>query len=120
MRTYWNINHTLRTEETWQPNCWTQVTCPTNDDISFLVDELKVPEYFIEDVRDKDERSRYEYDEGWVLIILRIPYVREVRSHTPHTTIPLGIIINKEVCVTVCNLQHIFPTFSVSIIPFFN
>ena len=105
MRTYWNINHTLRTEETWQPNCWTQVTCPTNDDISFLVDELKVPEYFIEDVRDKDERSRYEYDEGWVLIILRIPYVREVRSHTPHTTIPLGIIINKEVCVTVCNYE---------------
>lgn len=105
MRTYWNINHTLRTEETWQPNCWTQVTCPTNDDISFLVDELKVPEYFIEDVRDKYERSRYEYDEGWVLIILRIPYVREVRSHTPHTTIPLGIIINKEVCVTVCNYE---------------
>ena len=105
MRTYWNINHTLRTEETWQPNCWTQVTCPTNDDISFLVDELKVPEYFIEDVRDKDERSRYEYDEGWVLIILRRPYVREVRSHTPHTTIPLGIIINKEVCVTVCNYE---------------
>ena len=105
MRTYWNINHTLRTEETWQPNCWTQVTCPTNDDISFLVDELKVPEYFIEDVRDKDERSRYEYDEGWVLIILRIPYVREVRSHTPHTTIPLGIIINEEVCVTVCNYE---------------
>ena len=105
MRTYWNINHTLRTEETWQPNCWTQVTCPTNYDISFLVDELKVPEYFIEDVRDKDERSRYEYDEGWVLIILRIPYVREVRSHTPHTTIPLGIIINKEVCVTVCNYE---------------
>ena len=105
MRTYWNINHTLRTEETWQPNCWTQVTCPTNDDISFLVDELKVPEYFIEDVRDKDERSRYEYEEGWVLIILRIPYVREVRSHTPHTTIPLGIIINKEVCVTVCNYE---------------
>lgn len=105
MRTYWNINNTLRTEETWQPNCWTQVTCPNNEDISFLVDELKVPEYFIEDIRDKDERSRYEYDEGWVLVILRIPYVREVRSHTPHTTIPLGIIINKDICVTVCNYE---------------
>lgn len=105
MRTYWNINHSLRTEETWQPNCWTQVTCPTNEDIAFLTNELKIPEYFIEDIRDKDERSRYEYDEGWVLIILRIPYVREVRSHTPHTTIPLGIIINKDICVTVCNYE---------------
>jgi magnesium transporter len=31
--------------------------------------------------------------------------VKEVRSRTPHTTIPLGIILNKEVCVTVCNFE---------------
>lgn len=91
--------------EKWQPACWTQVTCPNEEDISFMIDELKIPEYFIEDIRDKDERSRYEYEDGWILIILRIPYVREVRSHTPHTTIPLGIIINKDVCVTICNFE---------------
>lgn len=105
MRTYWNYNNGLRTVDTWQPACWTQVTCPNEEDISFMIDELKIPEYFIEDIRDKDERSRYEYEDGWILIILRIPYVREVRSHTPHTTIPLGIIINKDVCVTICNYE---------------
>ena len=80
-----------------------QVTCPTPDDEEFLVNELNVPSYFLDDIRDKDERSRFEYDEGWQLIILRIPYVKEVRSRTPHTTIPLGIILKKGVCVTVCN-----------------
>ncbi len=105
MRTYWNINGGLRTVDNWQPSCWTQVTCPNDDDIAFMTGELGIPEYFIEDIRDKDERPRYEYEDGWVLIILRIPYVREVRSHTPHTTIPLGIIINKEVCVTICNFE---------------
>lgn len=105
MRTYWNINGGLHTMDEWQPACWTQVTCPDDSDISFLIDQLKIPEYFIEDIRDKDERPRYEYEDGWVLIILRIPYVREVRTHTPHTTIPLGIIINKDVCVTVCNFE---------------
>lgn len=105
MRTYWNINKGLRTMESWQPACWTQVTCPDDDDISFLIDKLKIPEYFIEDIRDKDERPRYEYEDGWVLIILRIPYVREVRSHTPHTTIPLGIMLNKDICVTICNFE---------------
>jgi magnesium transporter len=82
MRTYWNINNGLRTIDTWQSACWTQVTCPNDEDISFMIDKLNIPEYFIEDIRDKDERSRYEYEDGWVLIILRIPYVREVRSHT--------------------------------------
>lgn len=105
MRTYWNIDHTLRTLENWQPNCWVQVTCPTPDDEKFLFNELHIPDYFLDDIRDKDERSRYDYDEGWSLIILRIPYVKEVRSRTPHTTVPLGIILNKGVCVTVCNYE---------------
>lgn len=103
MRTYWNYNKALRTLEEWLPDCWVQVTCPTPDDEEFLVNELNVPSYFLDDIRDKDERSRFEYDEGWQLIILRIPYVKEVRSRTPHTTIPLGIILKKGVCITVCN-----------------
>ncbi len=105
MRTYWNYDHALRTLDEWQPNCWVQVTCPTPDDEKFLCDTLKVPDYFLDDIRDKDERSRYDYDDGWALIILRIPYVKEVRSRTPHTTIPLGIILNKGVCITVCNYE---------------
>ena len=105
MRTYWNYDHALRTLDEWQPNCWVQVTCPTPDDEKFLCETLKVPDYFLDDVRDKDERSRYDYDDGWALIILRIPYVKEVRSRTPHTTIPLGIILNKGVCITVCNYE---------------
>jgi len=70
-----------------------------------LNNTLKIPDYFLDDIRDKDERSRYDYDDGWSLIILRIPYVREGHSRTPHTTVPLGIILNKGVCVTVCNYE---------------
>ena len=105
MRTFWNYDRTLRTLQEWEPNCWAQVTCPNEDDEKFLMEELKVPDYFLDDIRDKDERSRYEFDDGWVLIILRIPYVKEVRSRTPHTTVPLGIILNKDICVTVCNYE---------------
>ena len=105
MRTFWNYNRTLRTLHEWVPNCWAQVTCPNEDDEKFLMEELKVPDYFLDDIRDKDERSRYEFDDGWVLIILRIPYVKEIRSRTPHTTVPLGIILNKDICVTVCNYE---------------
>jgi len=105
MRTFWNIHRGLHTQEKWTPNCWVQITCPTPEDEEFLFNELEIPTYFLDDIRDKDERARYEYDEGWTLIILRIPYVKEVRSRTPHTTIPLGIILNKNVCVTVCNYE---------------
>ena len=54
------------------------------------------------DISDTDERARYEYDDGWTLIILRIPYVKEIRSRTPYTTVPLGIIHKRDVTITVC------------------
>lgn len=105
MRTYWNTNHGLRTIKQWEPNCWVQVTCPTHEDTDFLEKELKIPDYFISDIADTDERARYDIDEGWILIILRIPYVKEVKSRTPFTTIPLGIIMKGDVCITVCNFE---------------
>jgi hypothetical protein len=102
MRTYWNINDILRPIEEWQPNCWIQVTCPTEEDQQELVEHFKVPDYFFQDISDTDERARYEYDDGWMLIILRIPYVKEIRSRTPYTTVPLGIIHKRDVTITVC------------------
>ena len=103
MRTYWNTTNGLRTIDTWEPNCWVQVTCPTQEDVNFLENELKIPDYYISDIADTDERARYDIDEGWILIILRIPYVKETRSRTPYTTIPLGIIMKGDVLITVCN-----------------
>ena len=102
MRTYWNTNDILRPIEEWQSNCWIQVTCPTEEDQQELVEHFKVPDYFFQDISDTDERARYEYDDGWMLIILRIPYVKEIRSRTPYTTVPLGIIHKRDVTITVC------------------
>ena len=105
MLTYWNYNRGLRTQHEWSPNCWIQATCPTPEDEEYLTQTLKVPDYFLDDIRDKDERARYDYDEGWMLIILRIPYQKEEQSRTPHTTIPMGLILNKDICLTVCHFE---------------
>ena len=102
MRTFWNINSTLKIIDEWQPNCWVQVTCPTEDDQQMLEERFNIPDYFLSDISDADERARYEYDDGWMLIILRIPYVKEIRSRTPYTTVPLGIIHKRDITITVC------------------
>ena len=102
MKTYWNIDKTLSPLNEWQPNCWIQVTCPTDEDQRLLEEEFKIPDYFLSDISDTDERARYEYDDGWMLIILRIPYVKEIRRRTPYTTVPLGIIHKRDVTITVC------------------
>ena len=102
MKTFWNYTGGLTTINEWQPNCWIQVTCPTEEDQLYLENEFKIPDYFMPDISDTDERARYEYDDGWMLIILRIPYVKEIRSRTPYTTVPLGIIHKRDVTIPVC------------------
>ena len=102
MKTYWNTTGKLSHLQEWEPNCWIQVTCPTEDDQRELEERFEIPDYFINDISDTDERARYEYDDGWMLIILRIPYVKEIRSRTPYTTVPLGIIHKRDVTITVC------------------
>ena len=105
MKTYWNFNGNLNAISEWQPNCWIQVTCATEQDQQELQERFQIPDYFLSDIADTDERARYEYDDGWMLIILRIPYVKEVRSRTPYTTVPLGIIHKRDVTITVCNFE---------------
>ena len=102
MKTFWNTQGGLSQINEWQPNCWIQVTCPTEEDQQLLEEKFQIPDYFLSDISDTDERARYEYDDGWMLIILRIPYVKEVRSRTPYTTVPLGIIHKRDVTITVC------------------
>ena len=102
MRTFWNTKAGLHKIEEWESNCWMQITCPSEEDKKMLEERFEIPDYFLSDISDTDERARYEYDDGWMLIILRIPYVKEVRSRTPYTTVPLGIIHKRDVTITVC------------------
>ena len=105
MRSFWNTKKGVTPIDKWQPGCWVQITCPVEDDVRFLVDELHMPDYFITDVADADERARYDMDEGWLMIILRIPHLKSVSSRTPYTTIPLGVVLKGDVIITICDQE---------------
>lgn len=85
----------------WQPDSWIQIECPDTEDIRYLLEELKVPESFLSDIEDTDERPRIDNEGNWLLTILRIP-VQNGESDVPFTTVPIGIITNNEIIVTVC------------------
>lgn len=102
MRTFWNFNGGIKHLDAWEPNCWVQVTCPVDEDREFLEKELGMPDYFMDDVSDTDERARYDQDEGWLMIILRVPHLKSVSSRSPYTTIPLGIVLKGDKIITIC------------------
>lgn len=101
MRKYLYSENGFVEKPVWAPNCWVNVECPDNNDFQFLTRELNVPESFLEDIADADERPRTETEGNWLLTILRIP-MQSSDPQIPFITVPIGIITNNDIIVSVC------------------
>ena len=102
MRTYLYCEAGFVEKPQWLPNCWVNVVCPNNDDFEFLTKTLNVPESFLNDIADTDERPRTDTEGNWLLTILRIPMQNKQNESLPFGTVPIGIITNNEIIVSVC------------------
>ncbi|MDR1004854.1 MAG: magnesium transporter CorA family protein [Prevotellaceae bacterium] len=101
MRKYLYPKEAFAEKPEWMPHCWVNVETPDEDDMRFMLDTLHLPEEFIHDIADTDERPRTEHEGEWLLTILRIP-IRNPQGSVPFVTIPIGIINNADMVVTVC------------------
>jgi len=81
---------------------WIHLENPTPEESKALIERFDLPEDFISDLQDADENSRMEYDEGAVLVIMRIPlYYRHRSANLSFTTAPLGVIAVQDKIITV-------------------
>lgn len=97
---YWKQAKKLEEIQSYEKGCWVDVVAPTREEVDFLVNEFRVPEDFISDILDVDERSRTELEGRWLLIIMRIP-VYLAKHSVPFYTIPMGVLISPNVTITI-------------------
>ncbi|MFB9108083.1 magnesium transporter CorA family protein [Flavobacterium gyeonganense] len=100
MKAFYTNNNGVVEISKWTPNCWINVESPTEAEKKYLLKELQIPEAFYNDIEDIDERPRIEIEDGWTLIIMRVP-VKSGDIKLPFQTIPLGVIFKDEICVTI-------------------
>ena len=106
MITYWQmIPNGLLPLNTFEKGCIVNVTDPTPSEIGILNTTLKVPDDFLADILDVDERSRMEVEDDVLLMIYRIPY-QNLSNGFPFTTIPLGLVLDKDSLVIICHRNN--------------
>jgi len=106
MRTFLYCEKGFVEKPQWQPNSWINIECPDTSDLAFLTQELKVPESFLNDIADTDERPRIETEGNWLLTLFRVPVPNnEIDTDTPYNTVPIGVLTNNEIIITVCYYQ---------------
>lgn len=91
----------LETLENATNGCWIKATDPNPEEI----EKLKIwgidPELITYSL-DQDEMARVERDEGYTLVLLRIPHFQGETHDIPFSTIPMGIIIKDNLIATIC------------------
>ncbi|MCL2290142.1 MAG: magnesium transporter CorA family protein [Bacteroidetes bacterium] len=90
--------------EKYSSKAWVCVMTPTPEEQIFLTEEFGVPEPFLKDIEDNEERPRVEYEDGWRMIIIRVPF-KSLEQENLYTTVPLGILTSGEKFITVCHSE---------------
>ena len=106
MVTLWkkNGNGIVRTA-ILEAGCWINVTDPSELEMETLEREYGVTRDAINDILDLDERSRYEREDEYELLIVRIPE-EAPEDEVPYVTIPVGIILTESHIITVCRRDN--------------
>jgi len=95
----------LRTFERLVDDAWVNVIDPTPEEIARL-EEWQIPSEMITYPLDQDEMARTERDNGFTLILFRVPHFQGTGEDIPFTTVPLGIILAEKFIVTICKIAH--------------
>ncbi len=103
---YLELNEGFSEIVEWTPGCWVNVEEPNAEELQLLTDKFGLPEDFLNDVSDVDERPRVERNNGWICTILRIPVV-SVENDVPYTTMPIGVMVNGDYVISVCYSRNI-------------
>ena len=85
--------------EDMEKGCWIDVVAPTAEELDVIEETTHITRDFLTAALDREEKARTEIDEDQLLVVIDIPFFR---SNKDYDTMPLGIIVTKDVIVTVC------------------
>lgn len=100
-------NGGLKETSEFSPSCWINLAEPTTAELEQVLSFSKVPRDFLTDPLDREERPRFENEDGVSLIIVHVPYpVRgdeDDETVLPYETIPLGVVLFGRSVITICS-----------------
>jgi len=91
--------------EDFAKGSWIQLVNPTKDEADRVIEASGIPEDFVYDPLDIEEKPRFEKDDEGLLMIIDVPYTEEDETGRTYNTIPLGIIVTGRHFITVCSRE---------------
>jgi len=111
IKIYKKINEPVQELEFPEADCWINIHPPFNEEsLQKLSTELDIPDDFLMDSIDINEKSRYERDEDVKLIVINTPIPNTednaIDSDSLYITIPIGIILTVDKIITISSFPN--------------
>ncbi len=90
----------LHSIEKVEKGCWVNVTSPDEEDIARIKEMAKIPDEFLDYIKDPDEQPRSEKERGVIFIVMRAPK-ENPGDELEFLTTPVGIFILRDFFITI-------------------
>lgn len=81
--------------------CWINLVNPSDKEVAIVSRLSGVEDAVIKAALDDEERSRIEKEDTHVLVLVDIPVIEEEDDYYSYFTIPLGVIVQDDMVITV-------------------
>lgn len=101
---YKNVNGKIVSIDEAEAGCWISVVNPTETEISYLEEDMRIERDYIRASLDEEEASRIESDDGVTLIVVDYPIAEQDNDPDRtllYSTTPMSIIITDKNVITV-------------------
>ena len=107
LRIYRSENGFLVPAEKISPHCLVVLTTPSEEELRYLENKLRILPDFLKYPLDAEERPRIEVEEKQLLVIFHVPDPRHEGDIIRYETIPVGIILTEEAVVALCLKENL-------------
>lgn len=96
----------LQEQSEFYHGCWLHLIEPSEEEIQYIASRHGIPDDFIRDSLDSDERSRIKKNENGLMLIINVPLKVANGGDAPFRTVPIGIIQTNNTIVSICRINH--------------
>ena len=100
-----NPNGMISNTNEYEINTWINLVNPTIEEIEEIETKTNIPKNLLEKMLDTEELPRIEAEDDSTLVVVDVPYIRDHKIKNKYSTLPLGIILNKNYLVTICTKE---------------
>lgn len=98
---YLVIDKNFKKIDDYESGCWINVINPNQTEVENICKRFDLPDYFLTDIADIEERPRTDRDEGWTYAIIQVPKMsKDEDGDFIYSTVPMAMMFKDSVFIT--------------------